>query len=180
MNFASKITLLRISLTPFFLICLIYKTYDPAFWFFLASILTDALDGFVARKYRQITKFGAFLDQVADKIVLIPSYTLLLYLGLIPKWFFILLLSRDFAILVGWIIYLAREQSVKTLSRFSGKLAISAQMVYFLLLIFSHAYPALGGRMATVLEVMSYGVALLTFVSFVDYLTFGSKKLNDR
>lgn len=177
MNLANRITMVRIALTPFFLICLAYDQYLPAFWFFLASSLTDGLDGFIARKYRQKTKLGTLLDPLADKIALIPTYLLLVHRGLIPKWLFILLLCRDFAILVGWLTYLVKGQDAKAHSRPTGKWAIGMQMVYFLLLIFNQAYPESGIPPGPWLEILGYIVALLTFTSFLDYLKAETKKV---
>ncbi|MBI4669398.1 MAG: CDP-alcohol phosphatidyltransferase family protein [Elusimicrobia bacterium] len=142
MSLSNKITVLRIACTPFFFICLIYQRYLTAFCFFLASIATDALDGFYARKRRQSTGIGAFLDPFADKIFLIPTYIFLAAAGAIPRWLFIIL------------------------------------VIYFLALMSRLAFPAAGWEgFEPFLNKTVFAVAAATFVSFIDYLFFGSKPL---
>ena len=57
-----------------------------AFWVFVLAGVTDALDGFLARVLKQKTEFGAFIDPIADKLLLITSYVTLAVLGVLPKW----------------------------------------------------------------------------------------------
>lgn len=180
MTLANKITLLRIALTPVFLICLIYDRYLPALIFLAACILTDALDGFYARRHRQITKIGAFIDPVADKSLLIPTYVIFVLIGIIPRWLFVLLISRDFTILSGWLysLIMGHESHVEIVPRWSGKIAIAAQMAYFVLVMTHLTFPLwAAGSMVFFIELLTYIVALVTFVSFVDYLFIGSKSL---
>ncbi|MBI2069426.1 MAG: CDP-alcohol phosphatidyltransferase family protein [Elusimicrobia bacterium] len=178
MTLANKITIIRIALTPFFLIFLIYSHYVPALIFFLASAITDGLDGFFARKRRQITKIGSFLDPLADKAFLIPTYVSFVLVGAIPKWLFVLLICRDFAILLGWLLWLIKEQELKANPRLSGKMTIATQMIFFVLVMSKLAFPNLETPMFNmILEFLMYIIASITFVSFADYLALGTKTL---
>jgi cardiolipin synthase len=175
LTLANYITLTRIALTPFFLTCLAYEKFPPALAFFAASIVTDWLDGYVARR-RRPTNLGSFLDPLADKLMLIPAYVILAQNGRIPKWLFVLMLSRDFSIVLGWILYLAREFEFRAHARASGKLAIGAQMIYILLLLGGLAFPDWNAEaVAQAARWGAYAVGAFSFFSFVDYTVAGSR-----
>jgi CDP-diacylglycerol--glycerol-3-phosphate 3-phosphatidyltransferase len=82
MTYANLITLFRIFLTPIMILVFFLYKEDPRYFlvliFFIASI-TDYLDGYIARKYNQISDLGKFLDPVADKLLVITSLLLVLY-----------------------------------------------------------------------------------------------------
>ncbi len=178
MTLANKISIARIALTPFFLICLLYEAFIPALVFFTASAITDAFDGLIARKRREQTKIGSFIDPLADRVFLIPTYILLTANHHLPNWFFVLLISRDFTILLGWLIYVAMGHStLQTYVKTSGKIAISLQMTFFGLLLLRLSFPSIGWILNGPLEKGLYLVAILTFISFLDYLVAGSKNL---
>lgn len=181
MSLANKISTLRIALTPFFLIFLIYEAHLPAFIFFLLSALTDAIDGLVARKRREQTKIGSFIDPLADKTFLIPTYCVLTANGYLPKWLFVLLISRDFTILLGWLVYIVVGEGAKTLKAFartSGKTAIALQMLFFGFMLLDLSLTNTNNLWFNkFLEVMLFTVGFATFVSFLDYLVLGSRKL---
>ncbi|MBI4370469.1 MAG: CDP-alcohol phosphatidyltransferase family protein [Elusimicrobia bacterium] len=176
MSLANKITVIRIVLTPFFLICLVYELFFPAFLFYLASAVTDGLDGFYARRRRQITRIGSFLDPLADKSFLIPTYVYLTQSGQIPKWLFVILLSRDFTVILGWLLNFIRGRQDSIKPRFSGKLSIAVQMVYFLLVMTKLAFPELPSLflMEKSLRTLTHLTGFFAFLSFVDYLIQGS------
>lgn len=178
LNLANTITITRIIFTPFFLICLVYENFVPAFIFFMAGSISDLADGFVARLGAQKTRLGAFLDPLADKLMLIPTYGLLALTGAVPKWFFVILLCRDFSIILGWLIYIINERDFKTHARWAGKFAIASQMALFTLILAGLAFPYLRTPMLERLRESGYYlVALLTFLSFLDYTAFGSKQV---
>lgn len=101
MNIPNMLTLCRILLIPLLVIFLIEGNRDAAFWVFIAAGITDALDGFLARVLRQKTDFGALLDPIADKMLLITSFVTLSVLGVIPKWLTVIVVSRDIIIVLG-------------------------------------------------------------------------------
>ncbi len=100
-NIPNLLTLLRILLVPVFVILLIQGLFLKALLVFFAAGLTDALDGFIARVLRQKTVLGLYLDPLADKALLITSFVTLSIMGMIPPWLTVLVISRDFIILLG-------------------------------------------------------------------------------
>src|SRR3989442_15920185 len=92
------ITTLRLILIAPFAYYLLHAQYTPAFYLFIAAGISDGADGFLARTFNWQSKFGAFADPLADKLLITSSYLLLGYLGKIPLWFMSLVLLRDIVI----------------------------------------------------------------------------------
>jgi cardiolipin synthase len=116
---ATQLTILRIVFVPVFIILLTYDLKGYALATFVAAGLTDALDGIIARRFRQKSAIGAVLDPLADKLLMTASIILLSlpqmgFMNLIPRWLLIVMISRDVFILlvslliiltVGWRIF---------------------------------------------------------------------------
>ena len=101
MNIPNFLSLTRIILVPVFVIFLIQDEYYNALIVFVIAGLTDALDGAMARLLNAQTKLGAYLDPIADKLLLSTSFVTLAILGIIPSWLTVIVISRDFIILLG-------------------------------------------------------------------------------
>jgi cardiolipin synthase len=105
------ITLMRMAMVPFFLLAVSEKDYQLALWIFVIAGLTDAFDGFLARRMDMRSRIGAYLDPIADKMLITVAYiSLTIPQGqsvVIPLWLTILALFRDFVImLVAGVLYL--------------------------------------------------------------------------
>ena len=101
MNIPNFLSLLRIILVPFVVIFLIQGLYGKALFTFTLAGLTDALDGTLARLLNRQTVLGSYLDPIADKLLLTASFVTLSILGIIPSWLTVIVISRDFIILLG-------------------------------------------------------------------------------
>jgi len=98
LNVPNTLTLLRIALTPFFIILLFYDHPYAKLWalvIFLIAAITDAFDGYYARKHDQVTDHGQFLDPLADKILVSSALISFAVLGVIPYWMVALIIFRD-------------------------------------------------------------------------------------
>ena len=98
MNIANSLTLFRIALTPIFIIFLFYEHPNAKLWalmVFLVASITDALDGYFARKHDQVTEQGRFLDPLADKILILSALISFAVLEIIPFWMVGLIIFRD-------------------------------------------------------------------------------------
>ena len=92
------LTIARILLTPFFILCLFYDApwaRPMALVIFIVASVTDAWDGYIARKKDLVTKTGAFLDPLADKILVSSAFISFAIIGKIPYWMAVLIISRD-------------------------------------------------------------------------------------
>jgi len=101
MNVANAITVLRILLIPLLVIFLIEGHERYAFLVFIAAGVSDGLDGFVAKVFRQKTLIGAYLDPIADKLLLNTAFVTMAVLDVLPAWLAVLVVSRDVIIVAG-------------------------------------------------------------------------------
>ncbi|MCX7793232.1 MAG: CDP-diacylglycerol--glycerol-3-phosphate 3-phosphatidyltransferase [Thermodesulfovibrionales bacterium] len=123
------ITLLRIFLVPFFVMSIVYKRFDLGFYVFLLAALTDALDGLIARLKNQKSRLGAFLDPLADKLLLLTAFLSLTILELIPKWLTVIIISRDLIVVIGWISLYIQTGSTRVEPSVPGKLSNTLQVI---------------------------------------------------
>lgn len=101
MTIPNLLTLLRILLTPYLVWLLLDARLEQALAVFLLAGVTDGLDGLIARLFQQKSKLGAYLDPLADKLLLVSSFILLGHLRLVPIWLVVIVVSRDALILLG-------------------------------------------------------------------------------
>lgn len=126
------------------------------------GILSDFLDGYVARKTDQVTEWGKVLDPVADKFCAFFLFLYAVYIDIIPLWFFILEIARDFFIMVG-SLYIKMLRGKIAMAVMSGKISVNVLGLYWLSAFF---YPE-----ATAVHNMLMGASLaLMIFSFFDYL----------
>ena len=141
MNLPNSLTLLRIILIPVFVIILLvripYGDYFAAAIFIVAT-LTDSLDGYLARKWKQVTKLGIVLDPIADKLLITAALIILVELGRIQGWIAIVILGREFAV-SGLRIVKAEEGIIIPASKL-GKIKTVSQIIAVLLIILQKAY----------------------------------------
>ena len=98
-NLPNLLTILRLVVVPFVVYAIVSTRFQIAALLIFSAGLTDALDGFLARHYRWTSRTGAYLDPVADKLLLVASYVALGVQGAIPLWLMWLVLGRDCLIL---------------------------------------------------------------------------------
>ncbi len=98
MNLPNLLTILRILLTPVFIIFLFYEHPYAQLWallVFIVASVTDAFDGYYARKHNLVTESGRFLDPLADKILVTSAFISFAYMGIIEYWMVVLIVFRD-------------------------------------------------------------------------------------
>ena len=130
LNLPNFITLLRIGAIPIFLIFLTDERYTDALIIFILAGITDSLDGALARLTNSHTALGAFIDPLADKLLLVSSFLILAFLGHIPRWLAILVISRDVIILVGFaVLYFITGHSIAVRPTLVGKVSTFFQLL---------------------------------------------------
>ena len=100
-NVPNLLTLGRLVLAPFVFAAIVTGRHDQALALFAFAALTDGLDGLLARRFRQITPLGAYLDPIADKILLSGVFVSLAVSGGMPWWLVVVIFSRDFLLLLS-------------------------------------------------------------------------------
>lgn len=169
MNLANQLTMLRLLLVPVFMVLLAMDTPTTrwaAFGIFIFASLTDYFDGWIARKYNQITKFGKLMDPLADKVLVTAALVGLVELGEIPAWIVVLILAREFIISI--FRALAASSGLVIAASYWAKIKTTMQMIAILLLL-ANNYPA--SLIDVPLDMITlYIAALLTVVSGAEYL----------
>ncbi|HEX3574067.1 MAG TPA: CDP-alcohol phosphatidyltransferase family protein [Rhodopila sp.] len=127
-NPANIITFLRLCAVPLaFWLVLVHRIGD-AFWLFVAAGLSDALDGWLARRYGS-NAVGALMDPVADKALLVTMYITLAAVGVLPAWLAILVVFRDLVIVGGVVVFAVIGHAVKIRPLYISKLNTVLQIV---------------------------------------------------
>ena len=130
MNTANKLTLLRVLMIPVFLVFLYvdlpYGRLISLGVFILASC-TDFLDGYIARRYNQITDFGKFMDPLADKVLVLAAMLWFVEAGLMPAWAVLIVVLREFA--VSGLRLVAVDKGRVIAAAWSGKVKTATTMV---------------------------------------------------
>jgi cardiolipin synthase (CMP-forming) len=101
MTIPNLITILRIILAPVFVIYLINNNLTAAFIVFVVCTASDGVDGFVARVFNQKSKLGAYLDPLADKLLLVTAFVVLAVMSHLPAWLTVTVIARDVMIVLG-------------------------------------------------------------------------------
>ena len=134
LTYANQLTILRLLFVPCFVILLIYGYPKAATVLFLLAGITDGLDGLIARKLKQKTALGSFLDPMADKILLTAAFVTLTIPSLpgiihIPAWLTILTIGRDVLIAVSVLIIHLQTQHSQFPPTWLGKCTTAAQLL---------------------------------------------------
>jgi len=177
MNIPNLLSLTRIILVPVFVIFLIQDKYYSALIIFIIAGLTDALDGTMARLLNAQAKLGSYLDPIADKLLLTTSFVILAILGIIPSWLTVIVISRDFMILLGIAILTLMSISFEIKPALIGKVTTTLQIgTVFLVLLYKAFTHNLSYNF--VLNLFFWLTAALTIASGLVYIIRGIKIVN--
>jgi len=173
MGLANWLTVLRILLIPVFITLLVYKQRGPALAVFLAAALTDLLDGYVARHRGSQSRLGAFLDPMADKLLLMSSFVTLTWLKVLPFWIAAVVISRDLILVIDALaIHMAGGRITPRPTR-AGKLATFFQVVTVFFGVVTPFYGWPAG-----LKGVMWLAAIFTIGSGLQYMVQGMRFLN--
>jgi len=143
LNLPNLLTLLRIGAIPVFLILLTDGRYSEALFVFVVAGATDSLDGAIARLTNSHTAFGAYIDPLADKLLLVSAFIILAFLGFVPHWLAILVISRDVIILIGFaVLYFITGHSMTVRPTLIGKASTFFQLLTVTLTLVALHNPA--------------------------------------
>lgn len=175
MSIPNLITLARILLVPVIVWAITSGEMLLAFTLFLAAGVSDAVDGFLAKRFGMASEFGAYLDPLADKALIVSIYVTLGISGAIPRWLVILVVSRDIMIVSAVMLSWLMDKPVAVKPLLVSKLNTVAQIVFAGL-----ALAALAFRWDIDLLLMAIMglVALLTLLSVGFYLTEWVRHMN--
>lgn len=166
-NLPNAITMLRIALTPVFILLVRDHRYGTAFAVFVLAGISDGLDGFIAKRYNFITRLGGILDPVADKILLVSAYIMLSLSDQLPFWLALSVVFRDVLIVGGYLAYTSIVGPVHMRPSRLSKLNTVLQVTLVVAVL-----SELSGwsRLTPVVEALIYIVFVTTFASAVHYV----------
>ncbi|MEZ5786833.1 MAG: CDP-alcohol phosphatidyltransferase family protein [Xanthobacteraceae bacterium] len=166
MNLPNIITIGRILLVPVLVWAIAAGETRIAFGLFLLAGISDAVDGFLAKRFGMSTDFGALLDPLADKALIISVFVGLGIAGAIPIWLVVLVVSRDILIIGAVTLALLLGRPIKVRPLVVSKVNTVAQIVFACLVLAALGFGFDAGPLQTVLMVT---VAVLTLVSIAFY-----------
>src|SRR5438445_9612143 len=167
LNLPNLISLARLLLVPVTIWLIISGRYGAAFWVLVAAGISDALDGYIAKRFDRRTRLGALLDPIADKALLVGVYVTLGIAGQLPHWLVILVVLRDIWILGGFALIQATTAPHRLGPLFVSKVNTSVQIA---LVGFVLARLGLGIDEGTVTGILIAAAALTTVLSGLSYL----------
>lgn len=167
MTIPNMITLLRLLLVPAVILALLTGRMGWALAGFVVAGASDAVDGFIARKFNQRSELGAYLDPMADKLLLVSVFVVLGYMGELPLWLVVAAVSRD-ALIVGAVLLstiMAHPVAVKPLIVSKANTAVQIVLAAFVL-----GELAFGTGFETLRYLLVMGSGILTVASAAAYL----------
>ena len=184
MNLPNKLTLLRIIMVPFFVICVSVKTATYqwiALVLFVLASFTDMLDGRIARRRKLVTDFGKFMDPIADKLLVMSALIMLVEQNRMPGWVCMLMMAREFTV-SGFRLVASRQGKVIAAGIW-GKLKTISQMIYIpmslLLIPMYEIDPEVHDVWYVLTQVMMYISLSLTLWSGFDYIWKNREYIKD-
>ena len=174
MTSASKITIARVVMIPFYMAAMYMTRGGAGVWMwislgiFIVASLTDFVDGYIARTYNQTTDFGKFLDPLADKLLTISAMCMFCQWGSFPAWALMIVLTREFA--VTGLRLVAVQKGNVIAAGWSGKVKTASTMVGLCAMM---AIPGVAWLNALVIAV----IVVTTVYSGVEYFVKNGKCL---
>jgi cardiolipin synthase len=175
------LSLLRMGLTPLFLVAVVNGQPALALGIFALAGVTDALDGFIARAYKQQSRLGAYLDPVADKMLLMSAYVALALPNLhpgakIPPWVTLLVIARDLIIVIFALVAYLAIGATRFTPNWPSKINTMVQVAVAILVLTSGVLPVL----IPLAEWSVFLVVLTTLASSVAYVPVATRIMAER
>lgn len=171
MNLPNLITVVRILLTPVLVIVLLNAYFNKALVVFVIAGFSDGLDGFLARYLRQKTTLGAYLDPIADKLLLSTTFITLATLQLVPSWLTVIVVSRDVIIILGIAMLFVYGAKLPIRPSIISKITTLLQIMT-IFAILSRDFWSLVWQMR---DILIWLTAMFTVLSGLHYTYFGIK-----
>ena len=172
------ITVFRFLLVPPVVWLMLNQRFGAALIVFGIAGFSDALDGYLAKRYNWTSRLGGLLDPLADKLLLLSAFITLAWLHWIPLWLVSLVILRDLIIVAGAIVYHMRIEQLDAEPSLVSKLNTVTQILLVLAVMFTQAVQELP---ALWLDVLLYSVLATTVWSGLDYIwTWGRRAWQKR
>lgn len=168
-NIPNILTIIRILLIPLFIILLLREMFSFALLVFTIAAVSDGLDGFFARIFNQYTELGAYLDPIADKLLLTSSFVCLAVLNMLPNWLTVLVITRDILILLGLALLTMTNIKFTIKPSLASKLTTVVQLVTVIWVLLN---PQFSGALV-MKRIIVWTTAAMTILSGFHYIHLG-------
>jgi cardiolipin synthase (CMP-forming) len=172
----NQLTFLRLGILPFFVVLIFYEQYAWGLLILVLAAATDGMDGLLARSLNQKTALGAYLDPIADKLLLSSSFVVLALEGRIPRWLTILVIGRDVLILVTATVILLVSGYRQFPPTVYGKITTGAQILMVLVVLLAEVFPQPALQLTR--QLLAYVVAGFTIFSGFHYSVVIARRLH--
>ncbi len=169
MNLPNLLSLFRLFITVFFILLIMQDRYRIALALFILQGISDLLDGFFARRMGIKTALGAYLDPLADKVMLASSYLVLSFKSLVPFWLMTTIITRDIVISLGFLLLHRLSTRIAPSPSYLSKATTVAQIVTVIYVLCLRRSPYE--------MVFFYATAILTGLSGIQYIFLGYNAL---
>jgi cardiolipin synthase len=169
MNLPNLLSISRLFVTIFFILAIYHGRFKLALVLFALQGISDMLDGFLARVMGAKTSLGAFLDPLADKVMLVSSYAVLFILGIVPLWVLSVVLLRDLVVSSGFLYLYKTSCKLEVSPSLLGKITTFCQIGTIVYILWSEV------RMYQ--DQFFYATAILTILSGGQYVFRGFRIL---
>ncbi len=167
MTIPNLITIARLLIVPVVIVAILQGRWSVAFVLFVVAGVSDAIDGFIARRFDMRSEFGAYIDPLADKALLVSIFVTLAVVGVLPAWLAVVVVFRDAmivaAVMLSWVM--SRPVAIKPLML--SKLNTAAQIGFAALVLSTKAF---GVDLAGFDDVLMLVLSALTIASAGAYL----------
>jgi len=168
MSLPNIISLIRLMSVPIVIYLILNGLLSAAFWLFVAAGVSDAMDGFIAKRFNQETPLGRYLDPLADKALLVGVYVTLGYSDYLPLWLVILVVFRDLLIVGGVVLMNLFGQDLRMNPLRISKINTAAQIVLVTAILGERALNV--SLVPEVVTILIYLTALTTVLSGAAYI----------
>ncbi|MFT6987427.1 MAG: cardiolipin synthase [Psychromonas sp.] len=172
-NIPNLLSLLRLLLAVPIFILIFREDYGAVLWVVFIAGMSDGIDGWLARKLDAISYFGAVMDPLCDKVLLLSTYIALVLVGLLPWWVIFLIALRDVIIVAGGVAYYWQFGRYTMQPSLLGKATTVVQIVFALMLLTQQIYPLFS---KLTMDIGLGGVILTIFLSGGQYVYIWAKK----
>lgn len=174
------ISVFRLVLVPIAIDAILSGRFDVAFWVFLIAGVSDGIDGLIARTFDQRSELGAYLDPLADKLLLVSIFVTLSVIGILPVWLAILVLSRDVLIVGGIVLAWGLGRRLPIQPIMVSKANTTAQIAFAAMVLFSKAFAYDVGGLWTLGMYLTAGLTIVSGLAYVvDWLRAMSSEPGD-
>ncbi len=173
MTLPNYLSLFRVFISPVIIYLILKEMNALAFILFAFAVLSDAIDGFLARKYHRVTELGIFLDPFADKILLVSILSILSALDKLPLWIFLIAFGKELILLANWLCFRFIIRETRIRPNLYGKSASLLLMLLILSALAENLNHSFFRLLSNLKPLFMYSSAFFVVISLLSYMKFG-------